>query len=501
MKLPKSFYNWTSILGASLASIAFFLIIFFFVLSIVLDQGSSYLGLVIYIVLPVFMILGLFLIPIGMVLQIRRRNKQIFIENHMKWPRIDLNDQKHRNAFSIFILTSILFLFLSSIGSYEAFVYSESTQFCGTICHEVMEPEYSSYEKSAHARVACVDCHVGEGADWFVRSKLSGLYQVYSVLANKYPRPIPTPIKNLRPAQETCERCHWPEKFYSKRTRFQRNFLTDRNNTEWNITQLMKIGPDHHTQHLSEGIHWHINPDVKIEFMSADEKNEFILWIKYTNTKTGEEYIYQDQMMQPDSAFFADAKLHKMDCMDCHNRPTHIFQSPPDYIDEYLAAGKINQEIPHFKMAAMQALQDNYQTTDSANLHISEKIKSFYSKNYPALLNSYEAKIDSATRQVIQAFHENTFPKMKVRWDVYPNHLGHLESQGCFRCHDDNHATKDGRVISKDCNLCHSIIAQGNKDSIEFANPGQSLEFKHPIDIGSDWKDYSCADCHSYLYP
>ena len=501
MKLPKSFYNWLSIVGTSIAFTAFFLIVFFFCVSVIFNQGGSYLGLVIYIVLPVIMIIGMLLIPIGMLIQIRHRNKQIFISEGMKWPKIDLNDQKHRNAFTLFAIGSFVFLFLSSIGSYEAFVYSESNEFCGTLCHSVMEPEYSTYQKSAHARVGCVECHVGEGADWFVRSKLSGLYQVYAVTTNNYPRPIPTPIANLRPAQETCEHCHWPEKFYSKRTKFQRNFLTDKYNTEWNITQLMNIGPDHHTQQLSEGIHWHINPDIKIEFMSADEKNEFIQWVKYTNTKTGEIHIYEDLMMEPDSAFYADAKLRTMDCMDCHNRPSHVYLSPPDFIDEYLAFGKLDQNLPYIKMAAMEALKDSYFTTDSANLMIAKKVKEYYSQNHPELAKNKAKDIKISIDQIRTAYHENSFPEMRVKWDVYPNHKGHLESNGCFRCHDNYHSTKDGRIISKDCNLCHLIIEQGKPNSLEFAKLGKSLEFKHPIDIGTDWKDYNCTDCHAYLYP
>ncbi|WP_321296759.1 NapC/NirT family cytochrome c [Marinifilum fragile] len=501
MKLPKSFYNWTSVLGASIATIAFFLIVFFFVISVIFDQGSSYMGLIIYIVLPVIMVIGMILIPIGMILQIRKRSKLEFITGTQRWPRVDLNDQKHRNAFSLFVIISFIFLFLSSIGSYEAFVYSESVAFCGTLCHEVMEPEYVTYQQSAHARVACVECHVGEGADWFVRSKLSGLYQVYAVISDNFPRPVPTPIANLRPAQETCEHCHWPEKFYPKRFKKQRNFLADSLNTEWNIQLLMKTGPDHHTQQLSEGIHWHINPNIKIEFMTTDEKNEFIQWVKYTNLKTGEEHIYKDQMMEPDSTFYADAKLHTMDCMDCHNRPSHVYLSPPDFIDIALADSSINNKIPFIKMAAMEALKSPYSTKDSANLIIEQTVLDFYKEKYPKLSSSFKEDISQAIEGIKKAYHNNNFPAMKVRWDVYPDHKSHMESQGCFRCHDNMHATEEGRIISKDCNLCHTITSQGKVDSLQFAISGKSLEFKHPVDIGTDWKDYNCTECHAYLYP
>jgi len=501
MKLPKSSYNWTSILGASIAVIAFFLIIFFFVISVLFNQGSSYMGLIIYLVLPAFMLIGMLLIPIGMLIQIRRRKKQMFISEGMRWPKVDLNDQKHRNAFTLFVIISFLFLFLSSVGSYEAFVYSESVEFCGTVCHSVMEPEYVSYQKSAHAKVACVECHVGEGADWYMRSKLSGLYQVYAVTVNNFPRPIPTPLANLRPARETCEHCHWPEKFYSNRIKNEQHFLADENNTEWHIQLTMKTSPDHHTQKLSEGIHWHINPNVKIEFISADDKSEYIQWIKYTNTATGEEHIFEDNMMPPDSTFFAEGKLHEMDCMDCHNRPSHGYLSPPDFIDIAMSKKEVDPQIPFIKHAAMEALKDSYSTKDSADLGIKQTVINFYKENYPDTGIKHEVNILKAIEGIKMAYHENTFPEMKVRWDAYPDHKSHMETQGCFRCHDNNHSTKDGRVISKDCNLCHSITAQGKPDSLHMAFTTQKMEFIHPVNIGTNWKDYSCVDCHAYLYP
>ena len=266
IKLPRSVYNWVSLIGAVIALISLFMIGFLFVISFFLDRGGSYLGLVIYIILPAFFVTGLILIPVGMLWDIKKRERSGYQEKRL--PYVDLNEVAHRNAFLIFVSGTILFLFVSALGSYEAFHYTESTEFCGTLCHTVMKPEFDAYQNSAHARVRCVDCHVGEGADWYVRSKMSGLYQVYAVLANVYPKPIPTPISNLRPARETCEKCHWPEKFYSRKIRLEKHFLNDEKNTEWNISLLMKVGPSHSTQGLEEGIHWHINPDIKIEFVS-----------------------------------------------------------------------------------------------------------------------------------------------------------------------------------------------------------------------------------------
>ena len=288
IKLPETTKNWMSLIGALIALVALFIIIFLLVLTILFDRGGSYLGLLIYIVLPAVLIAGLILIPIGMLRKrkyLKDKGVDKFVEKPL--PFIDLNNQRHRNAFGIFIVGTMIFLFLSAFGSYEAFHFTESVTFCGEICHAVMEPEYVAYQHSSHARVACVACHVGTGVDWYMRSKLSGLYQVYAVLTNVYPRPIPTPIKNLRPARETCEQCHWPEKFYTENLHFQRHYMSDEENTPWNITLRMKIGASHEALGLIEGIHWHINSNVKIEYIAADERNEVLPWVRYTNITTG----------------------------------------------------------------------------------------------------------------------------------------------------------------------------------------------------------------------
>ena len=237
LKLPNSSKNWLSIFGVTLSLISVFLIVFLWIVSATTKGGGAYLGLITFIILPSILALGLILIPIGMIYTNRRKKSEL-----QKWPKIDLNETKHRNAFFIFISGTLLFIFLSAIGSYEAFHITESVEFCGKLCHEVMNPEFIAYTNSPHAKVSCVECHVGEGADWYMRSKLSGLFQIYSVLFNKFPRPIPTPIHNLRPAREICEHCHWPQKFYSRTIRMERHYLRDEENSEWDINLVMKVG-------------------------------------------------------------------------------------------------------------------------------------------------------------------------------------------------------------------------------------------------------------------
>lgn len=498
LKLPASTQNWVSLIGATIAIIAFFMIVFLFVVSTIFNQGGSYLGLVVYIILPAILIFGLILIPVGMFL----KNKKIAVgEKETKWPKIDFNIQSHRNAFMIFAVGTSVFLLVSAVGSYEAFHYTESTEFCGTLCHEVMEPEYTAYQNSPHARVACVDCHVGEGADWFVRSKMSGLYQVYAVAVDNYPRPIPTPIKNLRPARETCERCHWPEKFYSRKLRYERHYLSDEENTEWDIGLTMKIGAPISAFGLQEGIHWHINPDVKVEYISTEEDRMIIPWVRYTNLKSGEEYIYEDEYDPIDPEELANYEIREMDCMDCHNRPSHNYKPPAFFIDNAITAGKIPKKLPEIKMLAMEILAEEFETSEGANAFIDSSVTAYYNEYYPEIAESDMELITQAVSGIQTEFNKNVFPEMRVKWDVYPNQIGHVEFDGCFRCHDDNHISESGRVIEKDCNQCHYINAQGNPDNLQKAAVGEQLEFQHPVDIGGAWEEMKCTECHTGLNP
>ncbi len=500
IKLPRSSQNWISLIGATIALISLFMIIFLFAVTVILEQRAAYLGLVIYILLPAVMVVGLIMIPVGMFRKTRLEQKKK-APSKTVWPRIDLNDIHHRNAFFIFAIGTSVFLFLSAIGSYEAFHFTESNTFCGTMCHSVMHPEYTAYQHSPHAQVKCVDCHVGPGADWYVRSKLSGLYQVYATLANVYPKPIPTPIENLRPAREVCEQCHWPQKFYARKIRLETHYLPDDKNTRWDISLVMKIGAPHSALGLVEGIHWHINPHVKVEYIAADESREKIPWVKYTNLETGEEKIYQDQDNPLDEAQMDTLEVRTMDCIDCHNRPSHLYRAPTLFVNTAITAGDIPVELPEIKRVCVELCADEYPSSDSAMAQIDKKITSFYQNNYPEIFKDKTELVVQAVRGMQNAFSQNIFPEMKVRWSDYPDHIGHLEFKGCFRCHNDTHSTEADEVIRKDCNLCHFINAQGTPGQQEVALLGQALEFQHPEDIGGYWKESPCSDCHSGLNP
>ena len=500
LKLPHSSQNWVSLAGATIALISLFMIIFLFVITFT-SGGGTYLGLVVYIILPGFLVMGLLMIPLGMFLKVRSNRKKHILPP-TEWPQVNLNDIRHRHAFFIFAIGTTIFLFLTAFGSYEAFHYTESVEFCGKLCHNVMAPEYTAYQNSPHARVACVDCHVGTGASWYVRSKLSGLYQVYAVTLGTVPRPIETPISNLRPARETCEQCHWPQKFYSRKLVTQRHYMPDENNSEWDISLNMKIGAQISALGTQEGIHWHINPDVKIEYKASDSKREKIPWVRYTNLKTGEVFVYQDKNESVEKSVLDTMQTRTMDCMDCHNRPSHNYQPPTFFLNNALAAGNIPKELPWIKSKALEIMDKKFSTTDTAMIVIRDEINKYYKEKYPDIYSNKKYLVDKAVQGIQEAFKKNIFPEMKVRWNVYPNNIGHMEFMGCFRCHNDNHSTAQGRVIKRDCNQCHLINAQGPPDKLEVSPINAFLIFKHPDkESGDAWKEMNCVECHTGVNP
>jgi hypothetical protein len=498
MKLPKSVNNRLSITGAIIAFISLMFILFLFTLGMFFQEGSSYLGLFTYIILPAFLILALLMIPIGMVSKMRKMKLGLEPVVGKPW-LIDFTDRRHRNATFVFGIGTVILVFLTGIGSYEAFNYTESVKFCGTTCHKVMEPEHTAYQGSEHANVRCVECHVGEGAGWYVRSKMSGLRQVWAVLTNTYTHPIETPIKNLRPARETCERCHWPEKFYSNKLVAEKHYLADSANTEWDIDLRLKVAASHSAMGNTAGIHWHINPNIQIEYMDPKDDREALPWVKSTNKLTGETVIYKDtENPITDSAFKATAP-RTMDCMDCHTRPSHKYRSPSVFVDNSIAAGEIPVSLPMIKKVAMDILTPAWADRKIAQDTIRKYVENFYKTTYPDIFANRKADVDKAIAGMLTGYSKNIFPEMKATWEAYPDHIGHMEANGCFRCHNGKHTSDTGKTISQDCNLCHNIMAQGTPGKQEVAPFDGSLNFTHPLGDES-WKEMACIECHKKLY-
>lgn len=488
---PDIFYNTTTLVGTSIALLSFGLIIFLTIIEAFTPEPKVYAGIITFIILPAILILGLILIAIGIWNARKRKHRGTFLEKSL--PRIDLNDPKQRRSFLIFSIGTILLLFFTAFGSFKAYEYTDSVQFCGTVCHNVMEPEYTAYQNSPHSRVACVQCHIGSGADWFVKSKISGSYQVYSVIFKKYSRPIPTPIWNLRPAQGTCEQCHWPRNFFAEKKVDFNYYLSDENNTESKITMLLKVGGGNSILAQHRGIHWHMNIDNEVTYLAADSSRQIINWVESRNRETGKVTIYKKGNDRFNMQEMKDkGLLRTMDCIDCHNRPSHIYNQPDRMVNVFMSINKIDTTLPYIKSTSVEALEKSYTDKQTALDSIDIFVKNFYSANYP---KADTGAVNKSIRAIQYIYKNNYFPEMNVSWKKYPNNVGHMYYNGCFRCHDGEHKDDQGNVLSNDCNLCHSIISQTINDTTQVSLAG--LKFRHPVDLGSDIQDMVCTDCHA----
>ena len=482
-------WNLTSMIGMVLAITATGLIIVFLAFEAITGIEHPYLGLMTYFLFPGMLIFGLLLVPFG-AYRVRNERRHEAPDEIPLYPQLDLNNPHRRHMFMFFISATIVFVIIVAIASIQGFEFTESTTFCGELCHVVMEPEHTAWSNSPHAKVKCVECHVGPGAAWYVKAKISGMRQLYAVLFHTYPETIETPIENLRPARETCEHCHWPEKFYAGRQKIYYHYAPNETNTPREINLLIKIGGTPLTPH-ARGIHWHIGTEVK--YIAGDKKRLTIPYIA-VKEKDGKitEYLDMEKPISKDEIAKGNKRL--MDCTDCHNRPTHIYRSPGVEMDENFVAGHIDPSLPYIKKIAVEILTKPYKSAEEAKAAIASGIPAYYAKNYPNVAKDKAAAINQAVTQIQDIYGRNFFPKMKVSWNTYPNHIGHFYTPGCFRCHDGKHKAADGRIISKDCELCHTVLSQKQEN----IPPGtQVSKFVHPVDIGDELMKTNCSECHS----
>ena len=488
----KLYRNPISLIGIALAAVAFANILFLIFLDSFSHISSPYVGILAYMVAPAIMIVGLIMIPVGMVIERRRRLREVGAPPH--FARLDLNNPAQRSAAAFVLSFVVIFSLMSAVGSYKAYEFTDSITFCGQLCHSVMGPEFTAYQQSAHARVGCVECHVGSGASWYVKSKLSGIRQVYYTAMGTFPRPIPTPVHNLRPASDTCEQCHWPKKFWGAQLKVFSHYGTDEQNTPRVLRLLIKTGGgDPGLGQSTGGIHWHMNIANHMTYIATDEQRQVIPWVRMEdNNGNAVEFVAKDSPLSQAQIDKADKR--KMDCIDCHNRPSHVYTPPDISVDRSLVAGSIDPSLPFIKAQGVDALVAEYKTQDEGLKAIGEKIPKYYQEKYPQIASGKADKISAAVTELQRIYGTTFFPAMKVNWKTHPNNIGHMYYPGCFRCHDGNHVSKDGRVISKDCNACHTLLDQ--EEGTSHLSQMQAQQFKHPVDIG-DLSAVNCADCHT----
>ena len=492
IRIANRFRHPLAAIGGALALVSLANILFLFLIDVFSPRHSPYVGILAYMILPGFFILGLLMIPAGMYLARRQRLRQEGLEGPV-YPQIDLNEPAQRSTVAFFFSFVVVFVVLSAVGSYRGYEFTDSTQFCGQLCHSVMNPEFTAYQLSPHARVRCVDCHVGAGATWYVRSKLSGARQVYATVFNRFPRPIPTPVENLRPAQETCEQCHWPRKFYGAQLKVITHYGYDEKNTPRQIRLLIKTGGGDPGIGMTTGIHWHMNIANEITYVTPDKTRETIPYV-HVKDMQGRVTDYMAKDAPLTKAQIETLPRRRMDCVDCHNRPTHIYVPPDRAVDQSLLSRRIDASLPYIKQQGVTALTASYANTDQAVQGIATAVHNFYAGKYPQLENTKQLEIRDAITELQRIYRTTTFPEMKIDWKTHPDNIGHFYFAGCFRCHDGQHMSADGKVIRKDCTICHTILTQEEGGTQPTAIAG--VPFKHPVDLG-DISAANCSDCHT----
>jgi len=444
--------NIVTVIGAAITTVSGLIFTSLFVLDLLGFHRGLYTGIIVFVVLPALFVLGLILIPVGAWLE-RRRAGGAMVEKRL--PVIDLNSPRSQGMLIILVVATTTNLVLLSTATYKAVEVMDSTEFCAATCH-VMKPEATAYSRSPHSHVSCAECHVGSGATSFAKAKLSGTRQLFGVMFSRYPRPIPTPVHNLSSAHDTCEKCHAPTKLIGDRLTVINHFTDDEKTKPRKTVLMMRVGGTQEGK--AQGIHWHADPGTQIRYKS-DSKREKITEVVLT--REGKTKTFK---LKSAAATSGEQDWRSMDCVDCHNRPTHIYRLPAPEVDAALAEGRLNKDLPFIRREAVNALKGTYASTAEARAGLSKAMKDFYAKSFPDVSAARSTQIDSAVHALQGIYEANVFPEMRVQWGTYPNFLGHQESPGCLRCHDGEHLTDSGEKISKSCDRCHTTLATEEED-------------------------------------
>ena len=421
---------------------------------------NPYLGIIFFLILPALFLLGLVLIPVGVYL----RHKALLKAGHIPvaYPKVDFNDRIFRHGVDIVLIATIVNLLVVSVASYRGAAYMDSPQFCGQSCH-VMVPEYTAYKIAPHSHVDCVACHIGSGAESYFAAKVDGTRQLIEVsfhpfasiaprLIPNYPTPIPSPVRNLRPARVICEGCHTPARFVGERLLVKSSFADDAQNTETQTVLVLHLGGLDGLSHLT-GIHGvHLG---HIEYIATDPTRTTIPWVERRNPD-GSETVFSSL---PAGSPVPQGERRVMDCIDCHNRAAHPFQTAEDAINQAMADGPISPTLPFVHKEGLALLQASYASQGEARARIPAQLEAYYRSNYPQIMAAKSDTVEAAAKGLVTVYCQNVFPYMKVTWGTHPNHIGHMSYPGCFRCHDGSHVAKDGNAIPQDCSVCHNLLA------------------------------------------
>jgi nitrate/TMAO reductase-like tetraheme cytochrome c subunit len=426
--------HWISMLGAALVTLAGFSWLFVLPLNLRgAGVNNPYIGLLVFIAIPIVFFAGLILIPIGIALAKRKVSEDLNEgeDRRMAWRRAGI-------FLGVMTVANVV---IASQLSYRAVEHMDTVQFCGQTCH-VMKPEFTAHAAlPPHQAVACAECHIAPGATGWLKAKMNGTSQLMAVVFNNYPRPIESAMEDnkLVSSAETCEQCHSRNRLVSPRLRVIPSYKDDEVNTRTTTVLLMRIATIHAA---------HLGPGIRIRYSAADKKRQTIPSVQYTNSQTG-----VSQTFVAGATIGTGLPTFDMQCVDCHNRAAHAFEAPDRAVNQAMAHSQIDASLPFVKKESVELLKA------SSAERIPAALNAFYSQNYPDAAAKQGPAIQAAGQTVAAIYRRNVFPDLKVTWGTYPNNLGHTDDPGCFRCHDESHLAADKKTISQDCSLCHQPVA------------------------------------------
>src|ERR1700678_3339944 len=447
---PFFFYgnNWLSLLGGAITTASALVLVGFWVVAFFGHGASSnpYLGIIFDLILPGIFAAGLALILIGILV----RRSYLVATNQVPsfFPEISIHDPVFRRGIDFVVVATCLNFIIVGTASYRGVAYMDTSMFCGASCH-VMAPEFAAYHVASHSNVACTDCHVAPTAAGYVHAKLNGTKQLLMVLAHDYPRPIMADNK-VPVASSTCVNCHSPGKLAGDKIVVTTSYGDDESNSQTSSVTVVHVGGRDSFGRLS-GIHGaHMG---KIEYIATDTTNQTIPWVRKTNDNGSVTEFVASGVQRP-----APGQRRLMDCIDCHNRAAHSFDTPENALNKDMAQGSPSASLPFGHREGLALIKATYGSQAEAQTRITSDFTTFYRSQYPAVWNAQRPQIDAAAKALVDIYRSDVFPSMKVSWGTHPNNIGHSDSPGCFRCHDGDHRAKGGVSITNDCAVCHNLV-------------------------------------------
>ncbi|MES2390381.1 MAG: NapC/NirT family cytochrome c [Acidobacteriota bacterium] len=456
---PFFFYgnNRVSLVGGALTSASALVLIGFWIVDVFGHGGSNnpYLGIIVDVALPGLFILGLLLIPVG--IWFRQRGLKAAGQIPSVYPEVDLRDPAFRHGIEFVVIATFINFVIVGTATYRGVAYMDQPSFCGQTCH-VMQPEWEAYHVSSHQGVACTECHIAPGLAGFVHAKVNGTKQLLMVIAHDYPTPVMAEGK-LPAANVTCLNCHNANREIGDKLLVKTSYGDDEKNAMTRTIAMIHVG-GMDASGTPNGIHGaHM---AHIEYAGTDANGQTIPWVAKTNADGS-----VDEFVSSDAKGPMPEKRHVMDCIDCHNRAAHSFDTAEQALNKQMAASTAIASLPFLHKQGLALIKADYKNQDEAAAKIDAGLQQFYQAQYPAVWNSQRAQIDQAAKILAKIYAVNIFPFMKVTWGSHPNNIGHNDYPGCFRCHDGSHNTKAGKSITNDCATCHNLVA------VDEANPKQ----------------------------